>query len=51
MGGVNNSIGNREAKEIIFTTHGRELRGWENAGVGTGAGQRRDKGEKQLGKL
>ena len=23
-----NSIGNGEAKELIFTTHGHELRGW-----------------------
>ena len=29
--GVNNSIGNVEAKELICTTHGHELR-WENAG-------------------
>ena len=34
-----NSIGNREAKELICTTHGHELRG----------GQRRDKREKNIG--
>ena len=27
MGGVNNSIGNREAKELICTAHGHELKG------------------------
>ena len=42
QGVVKNSIGNREAKELICTTHGHELRG--------GAGQSRDKGKKKIGK-
>ena len=29
QGEVKNSIGNGEAKELICTTHGHELRGWE----------------------
>ena len=28
QGEVKNSIGNGEAKELICTTHGHELRGW-----------------------
>ena len=28
MGRDKNSIGNRELKEVICTTHGHELRGW-----------------------
>ena len=32
MGGVNNSIRNVEAKELICTTHGHELRGGGDAG-------------------
>ena len=32
-GEVKNSIGNVEAKEVICTTHGHELR-WGNAGGG-----------------
>ena len=48
---VKNSIGNREAKELICTTHGHELmaRG-RGAGGRVGAGQRGDKGKKKIGK-
>ena len=28
QGEIKNSIGNGEAKELICTTHGHELRGW-----------------------
>ena len=31
-GGIKNSIENGEAKELICTTHGHELRGGKNAG-------------------
>ena len=39
-GDVKNSIGNREAKELICTTHGHELSGglWEGMGVPGGVG-------------
>ena len=34
-GGVKNSMGNGEAKELICTTHGHELRwGWDAGGRG-----------------
>ena len=45
-----NSMGNVEAKELICTTHGRELR-WDNAGGREGAGQRGIKGRKKMGQL
>ena len=32
QGEVRNSIGNGEAKELIYMTHGHELRGWVIAG-------------------
>ena len=42
QGDVKNSIGNGEAKELICTTHGHELRGGllEGIGVPGGGGQR-----------
>ena len=41
QGEVKNNMGNREAKELICTTHGHELRGVGNAGRWRGAtGQR-----------
>ena len=43
---VNNSIGNGEAKELICTTHGRELR-WGTAGGRGSAEQRGIKGRKK----
>ena len=43
---VRNSIGNGEAKELLYMTHGHELR-WGNAGVGGCAGQRGIKGRKK----
>ena len=44
QGEVKNSIGNGEAKELICTTHGRELKGG-NVGGRRCAGQRGIKGE------
>ena len=44
-----NSVGNVEAKELISTTHGHELRGGDAGGKGS-TGKRGAKGEK-LGKL
>ena len=38
MGEIKNSIGNRGLKELICTTHGHELRGWEGMQEGWGAG-------------
>ena len=46
QGEVKNSIGKIEAKELICTNHGRELRGVENAGGRGCAGQRGIKGGK-----
>ena len=46
QGKVKNSIGNGEAKELICTTHGRELR-WGNAGGRRVAEQREIKGRKK----
>ena len=43
-------MGNGEAKELICTTHGHELR-WGIAGGGGGAGWRGIKGEKIMGQL
>ena len=44
---VKNSMGNGEAKEFIYTTHGHEIRGgrelWR---VGCGTGRRRIRGKK-----
>ena len=51
QGEVKNSIRNREAKELIYTAHGYELKvvGWILEGGGcTTEG---DKGEKKLGQL
>ena len=47
--GVKNSIGNGETRELIYMTHGHELR-WENDG---GGGYRvgGNKGEKKMGQL
>ena len=47
---VKNSIGNGEAKELIYTTHGLELRGGE-CFWGCGAGQRGIKGRKKMGHI
>ena len=46
QGEVKNSIGNVEAKELIYTTHGRELkRGtWVGGGVQGGGEGRRENG-------
>ena len=44
QGEVKNSMGNGEAKELICTTHGHELR-WRNAGERGCSGQR-EMGEK-----
>ena len=45
---VKNSVGNREAKELICTAHGHELKVGRNAGGwGKGAGRRGDKGEEK----
>ena len=49
QGEAKNSIGNAEAKELICTTHGHELRGgcwWEG-----GAGWKGIKGRKKMGQL
>ena len=46
QGEVKNSIGNGEAKELICTTHGQELR-LGNAGGSGGAGWRGIKGRKK----
>ena len=49
-GDVRNSIGNREAKELICTTHGHELR---VGGIAGGKGSTRWRGAKgeKLGQL
>ena len=49
MGEVKNSIGNREAKELIYTTHGHELR-WEKCWCG-GCCEEGNKGERKMGQL
>ena len=49
QGEVNNSIGNVEAKELIYMTHGHELKGG-NVGGKDYAGWRGIKGEK-MGQL
>ena len=43
IGGVKNSMGNGEAKELLCMTHGHELR-WENDGGRWGTGWRRKRG-------
>ena len=48
QGEVKNSMGNGEAKEVICTTHGHELRR-EGMLVGVGCSEERDKGEKNIG--
>ena len=45
QGNVKNSMGNREAKELICTTHGHELR-WGNDGRRGGTWQMKIKGRK-----
>ena len=42
---VKNNVGNVEAKELICTTHGHDLR-WRNADRRGGTGQRGIKGRK-----
>ena len=51
QGEVKNSIGNREAKELICTTHGHELGMGENAGGWGLQGRGGIKGRKKLGQL
>ena len=51
QGEVKNSIGNREAKELISTTHGCELRGSNAGGQRCGAEQMGEKGRNKLGQL
>ena len=46
QGEAKNSIGNGEAKELIYTIHGYELRGWWGMLVGGGCRAEGDKGEK-----
>ena len=46
MGRDKNSIGNRELKELICTTHGHELRVGGECWRVEGAGQRGTKGRK-----
>ena len=50
MGEVKNSIGNREAKELIYTTHGHELKGgcWRAEGCGAEGGKRGEKIRKTI---
>ena len=43
-------MGNGEAKELICTTHGHELR-WGNAGGRAGEGRRGVKERKEMGQL
>ena len=50
QGEVKNSIGNGEAKELIYMTHGHELRGVNADGEGI-AGQRGIKVRKKKGQL
>ena len=50
-GEVNNSIGNREAKELICTTHEHELRGGGSAGGRGWCRVEGNKGEKKMGQL
>ena len=49
-GEVKNRTGNREAKELICTTHGHEPKeGWQECWRVGGAGWWGDKGEKKIG--
>ena len=50
QGGVKNSMGIGEGKELIGMTHGHELR-WGNASGREFAGQRGIKGRKKMGQL
>ena len=50
QGGVKNSIGNGDAKELTCMTHGRELRAGNVGGRG-GAGWKEIKGGKEMGQL
>ena len=50
QGEVKNNIGNGEAKELICTTHGCELR-QGNAGGKEGSGQREIKMREKMGQL
>ena len=50
QGDVKNSIVNGEAKELICTTHGHELRGGAML-VGGGCGTEGNKGEKKMGQV
>ena len=47
QGEVKNSIGNGEAKKLICTTHGHELR-WGDVNGNGGAGKREINGRKKL---
>ena len=49
QGEVNNSIGNGEAKELIYTTHGHGLR--EERWKAEGCRVEGNKGEEKMGKL
>ena len=49
-GEVKNSMGNGEAKELIYSTHGHELKRDSNAGGRGGAGWRGIRGRK-MGQL
>ena len=48
---VKNSIGNVEAKELIYMTHRHELRAGEECWWGEGCRAERNKGEKKMGQL
>ena len=50
QGKVKNSMGNGEAKELICTTHGHEVR-WGNVGGRQGTEWRGIKGKKKMGQL
>ena len=51
QGDVKNSIGNREAKELICTTHEHELRGGGSTGGRGWCRVEGNKGEKKMGQL
>ena len=51
QGQVRNRMGNAEAKELICTTHGNELRSQGNAGGRGGCRAEGNKGEKKMGQL
>ena len=48
---IKNSIGNREAKELICTIHKHELRGRGDSGGWGGEGHRWNKREKKMRQL